>query len=151
MVQIDDRELVKLIADTKLADRVAVQYAKDTTKAVSFAVEKRIKIEMPVRTGRARASWGHWTPGQLRQAGREAGDASSSDAVWVSADGGLTITQGSNVGYIEQLNAGHSRQAPAGFIDRAEMFGQLMLEEELGLIDPLSPAYQSRLFLAKFG
>jgi len=82
---------------------------------------------MPVDTGRARASWGHWTPGDIR--GNK--NAGSSDAVWNVTDGGLSITQGSNVRYIGLLNEGHSKQAPAGFLDRAEIRAQELLDSIL--------------------
>lgn len=149
MIAVDHSELTKLASDSvKLPEEMRAA-AKKLNRAVSFAVEKRIKIEMPVDTGRARASWGHWTSADLR--GAEAMEGDEADAIFEELDGGLTIVQGSNVDYIEWLNQGHSRQAPAGFIDRAAMFGQLTLEEKLGLIDPLSPEYTSRLFLATFG
>lgn len=146
MISIDKRELSELVAFSRTTPGQTVSRARQTVKAVSLAVEKRVKVEMPVDSGRARASWGHWK-GSVR--GNP--DASVADAVWKEEDGGLTIEQGTNVPYVEQLNAGHSRQAPAGFVDRAGMFGQLTLEEELGMIDPLSPEYQGRLFVAQFG
>lgn len=101
-------------------------------RAVSFALERRIKSEMPKDTGRAAASWGHWTPSLLRS--HAAKDAGPTDAVWEENLRDLRVTQGSNVPYIEALNAGHSRQAPAGFIDRAEEAAQRELDR---LIDEL--------------
>jgi hypothetical protein len=76
----DDRELRQLIKDTSIAQRGSVIFARKMLKSASFALEKRIKTEMPVDTGRARASWGH---------GR--------DAVWIESNGGLSIEQGSNL------------------------------------------------------
>ena len=35
-----------------------------------------------------------------------------------------------------------SRQAPAGFLDTAQLHGQVELEKDLGLIDPLDPNLQ---------
>ena len=110
--------------------------AKKTLRAVSLACERGVKDEMPVDTGRARASWGHWTPGDLR--GRNA-DASPADAVWTEQDGGFTVEQGSNVPYIEALNDGHSTQAPAGFLDRREERAEQELNRELeGLLQKLA-------------
>jgi hypothetical protein len=43
------------------------------------------------------------------------------------------------------LNAGHSTQAPNGFIDKAALLGQLRLEEMLGITDPLDIETQIRL------
>lgn len=81
-------------------------------REVSFNVERRIKIKMPVDTGRARASWGHSTA-----------PASPADGIWEEDERALSITQGSAVEYIENLNEGSSQQAPAGFIDAEERLG----------------------------
>ena len=89
---------------------------KRMVRSVSFELERNVKNEMPVDTGRARASWGHWTPGDLRGPS----DARASDAVWKETDDGLTIEQGSNVEYIAGLNDGSSKQAPRGFLDVLE-------------------------------
>ena len=149
-ITVDHRELKQLAADVSDADKAMVLAAQTALKVTSFAVEKRVKLEMPVDTGRARASWGHWTAADL-VLGRKGNDAGPGDSVWREEAGGLSITQGSNVEYVEALNSGHSRQRAAGFIDRAGLFGQLTLEEELGLIDPLSQAYAGRRYLALFG
>lgn len=114
-------EVLRLLE--RAPDRVRGQ-AREAVQAASFAVEKRIKERMPVDTGRARASWGHWTPGDLEQPNE---DAAEEDAHWVVRDGGLTIEQGSNVPYIAALNEGHSQQRRAGFIDRAARAGQRAL------------------------
>ena len=105
-----------------------VRGIKDAVRKVSFAVERTVKQAMPVDTGRARASWGHWTPALLRnQAGGDAAGA----AVWEVKDDGFTIEQGSNLEYIDALNDGHSSQAPAGFLDMAEERGSKALEDEI--------------------
>jgi hypothetical protein len=83
---------------------------------------------MPVDTGRARASWGHWTPGDLRMGIK---GASSRDATWKEAMRDLSITQGSNVAYIGALNDGHSQQAPAGFLDVAEREVVEILDQQI--------------------
>lgn len=124
-VSVDGSELSALAKEATLAERGTAIYARQVVKSVSFAVERRIKQEMPVDTGRARASWGH-------------GD----DSIWIEEDGGLSITQGSNVEYIIYLNNGHSKQAPAGFIDRAELAGGIAIQEALGLLDPLEAEAQ---------
>jgi hypothetical protein len=104
---------------------------KRKLREVSFAIERRVKQEMPVDTGRARASWGHWTPGDLAGDARDAGPG---DAEWKETAGGLEIEQGSNVEYVQYLNDGHSSQAPAGFIDRAEEHAQKILDAEIDFI-----------------
>ena len=108
-----------------------VRGIKNAVRKVSFSVERVIKQTMPVDTGRARASWGHWTPALLRnQAGGDAAGA----AVWDEKDDGFTIEQGSNVAYIDALNDGTSQQAPAGFLDMAEERGNKALEDEIDKI-----------------
>lgn len=102
---------------------------KQTVRKASFALERRVKQEMPVDTGRARASWGHWSP-EMANA-RTDNPSNPSDAYWEEKDDGLTIEQGSNVEYIEALNDGHSQQAPAGFLDLAEEEAQLNLNAEI--------------------
>lgn len=89
-------------------------------RAVSFDAERGIKLRMPVDTGRARGSWGHSFPPAL-----------PSEGIWQEDEANLAITQGSRVEYIEQLNAGSSRQAPAGFIDAEERRALNALEAAL--------------------
>ena len=84
--------------------------------------KRRIQEEMPVDTGRARASWGNPVPMP---------PAEPDDGVWREEDGGLTVVQGSKVLYIEYLNEGHSQQAPAGFIDAAEADAIRELEDTM--------------------
>lgn len=129
-IAFDARELARLKEDLTAGQQMMVRDARRVVRAVSLAVEKRVKQEMPVDSGRARASWGHWSAG---------GSGDGADAVWYETDGGLTITQGSNVVYVPALNDGHSRQAPAGFIDSAALQGEIELLKKLGFIDPLDP------------
>ncbi len=135
MVTLDSSDLKKLAADAAKLPKATRAQATRATREASLAVEKRIKIEMPVDSGRARSSWGHWSAEMVKPNH----DASPADAVWREEDDGLTIVQGSNVPYIEALNNGHSAQAPAGFLDTAQLTGQVELEKEVGLIDPLDP------------
>jgi len=98
------------------ADRVTKKRAWLKVRSVALALVRRIKTEMPVDTGRARASWGKWTPGDVQ---KENADARQEDAVWEERAATLTTVQGTNVRYVAKLNEGHSNQAPAGFIDKA--------------------------------
>jgi hypothetical protein len=109
----------------------ALRMAREAVRKVSLAVERKVKDAMPVDTGRARASWGHWFPGALRRGVKE---ASPADAIWETEDQGLTQVQGSNVPYIEDLNMGTSQQAPAGFIDAAAEAGMRALDDEIDFI-----------------
>lgn len=129
-VEIRYSELLVEINKARNTPRQALNAVKKKLYEVSFAIERRVKDEMPVDTGRARASWGHWTPGDVR----DNPDANAGDAEWAEFDNGLSIRQGTNVEYVQYLNDGHSSQAPAGFIDRAEEHAQRKLDE---LIDAL--------------
>lgn len=140
---VDYSQLTQLKRDLTPGQQNFVRGARAAVKSASFAVEKRIKIEMPVDTGRARASWGHWESSLLKVSNP---DAKAGDAIWQVDDGGLSIKQGTNVDYVEDLNQGSSRQAPAGFLDRAAAMGQIQLEVKLGFLDPLSKEYAMRIF-----
>lgn len=131
LITIDTKELRQLAQDMRPSDMLMVARARKALKKVSFATEKRVKQEMPVDTGRARASWGHWSGGTHNP------EASEGDSIFREEDGGLSIIQGSNVPYIEALNAGHSQQAPAGFIDKAKQDADEILSQELAFIDIL--------------
>ncbi len=115
-------------------------------RQVSLALERRVKNEMPVDTGRARASWGHWTPGHLRKITVTTGGGEkvkvtraewggaqpmTDDAHWKEDEWNLEIEQGSNVEYIDYLNAGSSTKAPAGFLDAAEEHAQKVLDQKV--------------------
>ena len=92
-------------------------------------VMRRIKGDMPVDTGRARAAWGIYTPTLL-----QAADSASTpgDAIWEVSD--REIVQGAALDYLEILNSGSSRQAPAGFIDKRAIEGEAELEQVLGAL-----------------
>lgn len=96
-------------------------------RKASFACEREIKLRMPVDKGRARASWGH-----------SQAPAAPADSIWVEEPYKLTITQGSRVEYISELNEGSSQQAPAGFIDTTEVLIHKWVNEEIDrLVDAL--------------
>jgi hypothetical protein len=118
----------QVIRDLQRAGKNAKPEAAKLVRAVSFGLERRIKVDMPVDEGRARASWGHWTQGDLVTPDAAASEA---DSHWIEHDGGMTIEQGSNVEYIQALNDGHSQQAPAGFIDKAVAWAQRVLVDEI--------------------
>lgn len=125
-VTIDDGGLSAQLAGAD--DRIKGE-ARQALRANSFLIEGIVKEDMPVDTGRARASWGHWTPGGLDR--NEAKDADEADAVWEESPDGMTVTQGTNVPYVQALNEGHSTQMGAGFIDNAAQLGAVKLIEDL--------------------
>lgn len=122
----------------KLFDRMGEegkQEAKKTLNDVAIAMMGGIKQDMPVDTGRARASWGIWTPQDISG---PADEANEGDSYYAVKDDGATIEQGSNVEYIKELNEGSSTQAPAGFIDsRFKGAQDLLLKKVSELVDKL--------------
>ncbi len=132
-VRIDKRELDTEIAEDRKRAKVLHRELWAGLRKVSFACERRIKDAMPVDTGRARASWGHWTSSDTNNP-----EAKPGDAHWDEKERDLMTEQGSNLEYIEALNAGHSKQAPAGFIDRAEEQAVRVLDQ---VIDEIVEAF----------
>lgn len=110
-------------------DRLEKQVVVPNVKQESEGGRDKIKEAMPVRTGRARSSWGMWTPGTMVLPNP---DAKASDAVWEVENEGKSIRQGSDVDYIPRLNEGSSRQAPAGFIDAIALLMLEDLEKSIG-------------------
>ena len=96
----------------------SITVMKREVREQSLRTKRRIQIEMPIDTGRARASWGAQVP---------LPPAEPTDGIWEIKDRGKTIIQGSNVPYIENLNEGSSQQSPAGFLDAAEEDAQAEL------------------------
>lgn len=86
---------------------------------VSRSTMLKVKRLMPVDTGRARATWGIFTPELVVRISTK-NPINANDAVWEVKDDGLTITQGADLrpyNYIDELNAGSSKQAPSMFLD----------------------------------
>ena len=117
-------------------------------RRVALATMKRVKLAMPVDTGRAKASWGVWggtitlgkrgrkrdrklRPGAFSAAWNQAAEASPADSIWKQEEAALRVTQGSNLPYIERLNTGHSEQAPRGFLDMAAAQADAALQAEV--------------------
>jgi hypothetical protein len=111
----------------KMPDKIKKQAWK-LLRVASMGLMRAIKKQMPVDTGRARAGWGQWTPGGIRKPNP---DATKDDAVWDENEGDMVIVQGTNIGYVFGLNRGNSRQAPAGFIDKATDKAQRELVSEV--------------------
>lgn len=82
----------------------------------SMEARRQIKIRMPVDFGDARGRWG--TPGYTMANPDHRGRSGA--GIWVANRTRLEVKQGAAFTpfeYIEVLNAGSSRQAPAGFLD----------------------------------
>ncbi len=99
-----------------------------TVLQTSEGVCDNVKRKMPVRTGRAKAGWGKYTPEDLVMANPA---SNPGDGVWIISPQRMSIQQGTNVPYTEILNRGHSQQAPAGFIDLSFEMGREELHMRL--------------------
>ena len=118
----------KQIADVKkgiddLGDRLLAQ--------TSLAVLGQVVMATPVDTGRARSNW-HLdvdkpvrtttedTTSQNLEEGRAASETvKGDDTVYIS----------NNLPYIERLNDGHSKQAPANFVESAAIIARRKIAE----------------------
>jgi hypothetical protein len=155
-----DPKMADLIAGLKRVDSVVKETAWDKTLAVSLKMEQEIKDEMPVDTGRAKASWGHFTPQDLVKGSARIGHgkritkrtrfqtaegvtsgraqiATAGDAIWEEDPSRMMVVQGTNVPYVPFLNDGTSRMPALGFIDRAFERAQTAMEsfgEALGTL-----------------
>lgn len=133
-------QLKQLVKDARGSGNATKKQARAKLKRAALLLERNTKRDMPVLTGRAKASWGHWTSQHIRWVeGQKSAyeNASDADAVWEESGDGMKIEQGSNVPYVGRLNDGHSRKQSAGFIDRNALEAELDLAARLGEIDPL--------------
>ena len=124
-VDIDTKELVAHVKNLQAMPKRVRKQLWNVLRKTDAELIREIKIDMPVDTGRARASWGAWSATDIVMSNPE---AKAADAVHTENEQALEITQGTNVPYVVYLNAGHSQQAPAGFIDRAVERGRRRLQ-----------------------
>ncbi len=111
-------------------------------RRVALAVDTAVVLRTPVDTGRARANWqvnigspavGEVaTPGSPDQGSATALTAAQSTIATYKGQGNIHITN--NVPYIGKLNEGHSRQAPAGFVEAAVVAGIEAIDTSRGRI-----------------
>lgn len=94
------------------------QFVRSRILKVSQSVLWRVKNQMPVDTGHARATWGILTPELFVYVSTQKRPPTQS--IWRVENGGMSIVQGSSMtphNYIDDLNLGHSRQAPPLFLN----------------------------------
>lgn len=105
----------------------------DVDRASRF-VMRLVKQWSPVLSGRARTTWGMYTP-ELMVFIDPRNRPNPAESIWRVEDDGMSITQGSDMrpyNYMDDLNAGSSRQAPAMFIDVATERGGDELAKYVG-------------------
>lgn len=108
----------------KIPDR-----ADQITRQIALAADRALVIGTPVDEGRARANWqptiGAPATGTVAggtgkgRSGTVAGPTAAAARVIASYKNGQTIFLTNNLPYIVPLNNGHSKQAPAGFVESA--------------------------------
>lgn len=104
-----------------------------------ITVASSVALRTPVDTGRARANWqtqigsaaggvvDGFPAGSRGSTGAAAAGVATAKAVEVMngyKQGGVDVYISNNLPYIDPLNKGSSKQAPAGFIEAAIMAGQ---------------------------
>jgi hypothetical protein len=115
-------------------------------KDVAIAVAKEVVAGTPVLTSRARANWqtslneaaqGVLYPQPQKpptpESGAERSLAEARDVLSEYKTGDTVYIQ-NNLPYIGALNRGHSRQAPAMFVERAAMRGRALIKGAAGRI-----------------
>lgn len=109
----------------KIPDR-----ADRVTREVALAADRTVVRATPVDTGRARANWQATlgapavgtvdeTPGKRASVASATGRNAGVIAQYKGGTPGAAIFLTNNLPYIVPLNDGHSKQAPAGFVEKA--------------------------------
>lgn len=115
--------------------------ASSATRSTVITVASAVALRTPVDTGRARANWqthigsapSGLVAGFPQGTGGSTGAAAAAQATsaataamggYTPAHSGTEVYISNNLPYIGRLNDGHSRQAPAGFIEAAVAAGE---------------------------
>lgn len=118
--------------------------ADEAVRHCALAVDQVLATETPVQSGRARSNWlvsfnrpnMALRPDTLGPAATVAQIAEARAVIALYQSGihrSIIITNG--LPYINRLNQGWSKQAPAGYVERAVMKGALAVHE-IFLVDP---------------
>lgn len=126
-------------ADIEKFARILERNVQDLLQEITRELHQRLADSTPYFTGRARASWTmanwimdanpapelnpplsdpfHPTPEELRRANAFYDGIYANRRNWTIGEGVTQTWVANNVPYIDELNAGSSRQAPAGFFE----------------------------------
>ena len=108
---------------TKAYQKKVLGKLETSIRAVALVVDRELVLRTPVDTGRARANWlpslnapsvSLVEPGQKPDIGATLSSYKIEDTVFIS----------NNLPYIQRLNNGYSKQAPAGFVEDAIEIGK---------------------------
>lgn len=117
--------------------------SKRLVRRVAIAVHMAVVQDTPVKTGRARANWranigspaeGIYyyprpKPASPEGAAEEAISQGISEILGSTLDYGTAIHITNNLPYIRRLNDGYSKQAPAGFVERAVVEARIIIDK----------------------
>ena len=134
-ISADDRN-----AGKEVEQWIGEEVAKEM-KAAAFEFYRQITISTPVDTGRARLGWNisinapsNYLPPSAKKG--EKLPAPDIAAAWEVVSGitvADTIYITNNVPYINRLNMGWSRQAPANFVEQAMARVQAATSDQVGI------------------
>lgn len=107
----------------------------------ALAIDAAVVLATPVDTGRARGNWqvevGQAPSGELATTDKGGGSTIAAGKAAIESykgeAGGIYITN--NLPYIERLNEGWSKQAPAGFVETAVNVGVQAIQSGQELVD----------------
>lgn len=136
----DIRALDDLIMRSRQAAKLIEDEAREIVDENANGLCAAIKAAMPVDSGRAKAGWGKYTPGDLTRSD-PSNPSSADDAVWTVSPKGWSIHQGTRVPYTVYLNEGHSQQAPAGFIDAQFAIWRVKMLDRVKRLRALNKAF----------
>lgn len=116
----------------KQADAIGVNLRKEialAASALTLEIDSELRKVTPVDTGHARRNWvpsvGQPYTGTNGEAAHDAGVAAV-----LRHDGSVPLWVSNNVPYITRLNYGHSKQQPAGFVERAVALALQTIEQK---------------------
>lgn len=118
-------DLDKMDAAIRRANRKSVEYATNRVKKIALAIDQAVVLSTPVDEGTARANWLPSLDTPILEAKTDITDKSGTQTMQAASDMvdkfklGQKIYISNNLPYIGALNDGHSKQQPAGFVERA--------------------------------
>lgn len=118
-IHVDHREVAAEWNRSRTVAPLFKEWTKVRVMTKALKVLGQVKVAMPVDTGAARARWGV---------------AGAPGGIWLEQDFGMTVIQGAQLEpheYINELNEGSSKQAPAGFIDTIAYKAEQELIDEI--------------------
>lgn len=122
MTEVDLGKFNKSISQIEIQlDKATVE----TIKKVTLVIDSALVLSTPVDTGRARANWLPSINSPRTEKIKDKTDISGvksieeANSVVSNVKPGDTVYIRNNLEYIQRLNNGHSKQAPAGFVEKA--------------------------------